>query len=222
MSEPLHLQIFTDVLCVFAYAADIRFNKIKEDFGDQVAVATHFINVYGDVRRRLKKSGKSNSEYGASVREIADRFPHVQVHPDVFRKNVPTSCIPAHVFLSAVKLLEARKQLPNGPVLDRITWATREAFFKDLVDVSRRSEQLALAERFSLPVDAVVALIDSGEAFAELAHDMEVQRELHVPVSPALVLNEGRQLLNGNVGYRVIEANIRELLVNNVVEASWC
>jgi hypothetical protein len=37
-----------------------------------------------------------------------------------------------------------------------------------------------------------------------------------------LVLNEGRQLLNGNVGYRVIEANIRELLVSNVVEASWC
>ena len=50
---------------------------------------------------------------------------------------------------------------------------------------------------------------------------MQVQQDLKVPVSPALVLNEGRQLLNGNVGYRVIEANIRELLANSSVEASW-
>lgn len=33
-------------------------------------------------------------------------------------------------------------------------------------------------------------------------------------VSPTLIFNEGRQRLNGNVGYRVIEANIRELRHN--------
>lgn len=33
-------------------------------------------------------------------------------------------------------------------------------------------------------------------------------------VSSTLIFNEGRQRLNGNVGYRVIEANIRELLHN--------
>jgi predicted DsbA family dithiol-disulfide isomerase len=214
--------LFTDVLCFFCYAGDIRFQKIAEDFGDQVAVEHHFITIYGDVRRRLKRSGKSNSEYGASVREFADRFPHIEVHPDIFRKNIPTSCLPCHVFLTAVKLLEERQQLPQGPAFRQVTWAMREAFFRDLVDVSRRSEQLAIAERFSLPIDAIVALIDSGEAFAELAGDMFIQRELNVSVSPALVLNDGRQLLAGNVGYRVIEANIRELLNNKGVEASWC
>jgi predicted DsbA family dithiol-disulfide isomerase len=222
MSEPLRIQLFSDVLCVFAYVGDVRFQKIREDFGADVTIAHHFINIYGDVRRRIQASKKSSSEYGATAREIADRFPHVPVHPDIFRKNVPTSCIPCHVFLSAVRLLEDRKALPNGPAFDRLTWAMREAFFKDLVDVSRRGEQLALAERLSLPVDAIVAVIDSGEAFAELAHDMQLARDLHVPVSPALVLNEGRQLLNGNVGYRVIEANIRELLNHPEIEASWC
>jgi len=216
------MQLFTDVLCFFAYAGDIRFRKIVEDFGDQVEITHHFINIYGDVRRRLKRSGKSNSEYGATVREHADRFPHVQVHPDIFRKNIPTSCVPCHLFLTAVKLLEERDRLPNGPAFRAVTWAMREAFFRDLVDVSRRSEQLALAERFALPVDAILEVIDSGEAFAEISHDMQVQRDLDVSVSPALVLNEGRQHLNGNVGYRVIEANIRELLTNRTTDASWC
>jgi hypothetical protein len=34
--------------------------------------------------------------------------------------------------------------------------------------------------------------------------------------------NEGRQRLNGNVGYRVLEANIRELLNHPAGEQSWC
>jgi predicted DsbA family dithiol-disulfide isomerase len=222
MSERLQIQLFTDALCVFAYVADVRFRQIEEDFGDQVVLERHFINVYGDVRRRVVRSGKSSSAYGAFVRTTADRFPHVRVHPDIFRTNVPTSSLSCHLFLTAVKLLEDRDQLPNGPAFVELTWALREAFFRDLVNVSLRSEQHALAERFAIPVDAIAAVIDSGEAFAELANDMQVQRELNVAVSPALVLNEGRQLLAGNVGYRVIEANIRELLKQDAVEASWC
>lgn len=65
-------------------------------------------------------------------------------------------------------------------------------------------------------------MIDDGRAFAELAYDTALQRTHNVPVTPSLVLNEGRQLLNGNVGYRVIEANIRELVSNRVAGMSWC
>ncbi|TPV95892.1 MAG: disulfide bond formation protein DsbA, partial [Myxococcales bacterium FL481] len=34
--------------------------------------------------------------------------------------------------------------------------------------------------------------------------------------------NEGRQRLNGNVGFRIIEANVRELLRHTETEHSWC
>jgi predicted DsbA family dithiol-disulfide isomerase len=47
-------------------------------------------------------------------------------------------------------------------------------------------------------------------------------KEHTVTVSPTLIFNEGRQRLNGNVGYRTIEANIRELLHNPPEEQSWC
>ena len=41
--------------------------------------------------------------------------------------------------------------------------------------------------------------------------------------SPSFVLNDGRQKLYGNVGYRVIEANIEELLrAPSADQASWC
>jgi hypothetical protein len=37
-----------------------------------------------------------------------------------------------------------------------------------------------------------------------------------------LLFNEGRQRLTGNVGYRIIEANIRELLEGAPGQLSWC
>jgi predicted DsbA family dithiol-disulfide isomerase len=42
--------------------------------------------------------------------------------------------------------------------------------------------------------------------------------------SPTYVFNDGRQLLYGNVGYRIIEANVRELLSAPPAEGapSWC
>jgi hypothetical protein len=41
--------------------------------------------------------------------------------------------------------------------------------------------------------------------------------------SPNFVLNEGRQKLHGNIGFRSIEANIQELLrAPRANEASWC
>jgi hypothetical protein len=41
--------------------------------------------------------------------------------------------------------------------------------------------------------------------------------------SPSFVLNEGRQKLYGNIGFRLIEAKIQELLRSpRADEASWC
>ncbi len=54
--------------------------------------------------------------------------------------------------------------------------------------------------------------IDDGSAYAALTDDYQERERLGVSGSPTFVLNEGRQRLYGNVGYRVIEANVQELL----------
>jgi predicted DsbA family dithiol-disulfide isomerase len=82
--------------------------------------------------------------------------------------------------------------------------------------------QLAIAEELGLPIAAIQAQIESAEAYAQLAIDFDLAKDYAITVSPTLILNEGRQRLNGNVGYRVIEANIRELLHNPPGEQSWC
>jgi predicted DsbA family dithiol-disulfide isomerase len=46
---------------------------------------------------------------------------------------------------------------------------------------------------------------------------------MRIEGSPSFVLNEGRQKLYGNIGFRLIEANIQELLrTPQTEEASWC
>ncbi len=44
----------------------------------------------------------------------------------------------------------------------------------------------------------------------------------HVRASPTLTFNEDRQRLTGNVGYRIIEANVRELLERPETQQTWC
>ncbi len=81
---------------------------------------------------------------------------------------------------------------------------------------------LTVAEATGIDMDKLQQMMASGRAHAVLAADILASRDGGVRSSPTLVLNEGRQTLSGNVGYRVIEANIRELLHNPGQQQSWC
>jgi predicted DsbA family dithiol-disulfide isomerase len=62
-----------------------------------------------------------------------------------------------------------------------------------------------------------------GRAFAALAHDYQEADRMRIQGSPSFVLNDGRQILYGNVGFKIIEANIREILrTPSAGQASWC
>ncbi len=67
-----------------------------------------------------------------------------------------------------------------------------------------------------------MSAIESGQAYAALMADYEQAQELRIKGSPSWVLNSGRQILYGNIGYRVLNANIEELAKSPVQEASWC
>lgn len=221
--EPIRIFYFSDVLCVWAYIAQIRLDELKIAFQDKVAIEHHFVPIFGNAHEKLEKRWRDQGGlkgYSGHVHEVAKKFDHITVHSDIWTQVTPASSTSCHLFLHAIQLVEAQGLVE--PIFEKAIWAFREAFFTRLVDVSDRKAQFEIAEALGLPIAAIQAQIDSGKAYAQLSKDFDLLKEHTVTVSPTLIFNEGRQRLNGNVGYRVIEANIRELLHNPPEEQSWC
>jgi predicted DsbA family dithiol-disulfide isomerase len=224
--EPIHISYFSDVLCVWAYIAQIRLDELKTTFQDKIAIEQHFVPVFGNAREKLENRWRDRGGfkgYSEHVHAVVVKFDHITVHPAIWTDVIPSSSTSCHLFLHAIQLLEIKGIVqPSGAIFEKAIWAFREAFFTKLANVSDRKVQFAIAEELRLPIAAIQEQIDSGEAYALLSKDFELVKEHTVTVSPTLIFNEGRQRLNGNVGYRVIEANIRELLNNPPDEQSWC
>ena len=128
---------------------------------------------------------------------------------------MPTTSATGHACIKAAALVDA-------DAAERLAWALRLAFFRDGRDVSRLDVQLAVVEELGLKPDAVRARLEDGSAWAAVLSDYDEATTEHVRGSPTFVLNERRQILYGNVGYKIIEANVLELLHHPEGQASWC
>lgn len=227
--EKVRVIHFSDVLCVWAYVSQARMDELRRNFDPvTVGIEFRFLSVFGDAHGKINRQWAERggfTGYAEHVRDVVQRFGHVPLHPRVWHENAPRSSLPAHLFLCAARLLEAREDTglphPGGP-FERAAWELRRAFFEEHLDVSQRDVLFQVAERAGLPVGEVQRMMDCGHAHAALAADLESARDLGITASPTLVFNEGRQRLTGNVGYRIIEANIRELLENPSGQRSWC
>jgi len=225
--DKVRIQHFSDVLCVWAYVSQVRIDELKQNFGTQIEMDYHFVQVFGHAHQKLEAQWAQRGgvpAYGKHVKRVAQKFEQVSVHPEIWARDTPHSSMPAHLFLCAIKLLDPQHPGPDGrSTLERAAWAVREAFFIDLVDISQHHELMAIAAKLDLPTAKIQAILDSGAAHALLSEDIAIARDQSVRSSPTLLFNEGRQVLTGNVGYRVIEANMRELLRQPPDDqSSWC
>jgi predicted DsbA family dithiol-disulfide isomerase len=184
-----------------------------------------FCSVFGDAHNKVETTWgpKGGFEgFNAHLREVAEKFPHIELSEAVWKDVRPHTSSAAHLFLKAVMLVEGDEGLPEARFLDAV-WAMRHAFFAEGRDVSAWGTHEEIAEGLGIDFPRVEAKIRSGEAMAFLDADLKLGQELGVAGSPTFVMNEGRQKLFGNVGYRLIEANLEELLRQpKGNEASWC
>lgn len=226
--ENIRISHFSDVLCIWAYISEIRLTELSNNYGDKVKFDFHYFNVFGNTDKKFKidwKDRGGNHGYATHVMNIASKFDHISIHPDIWNKNIPASSMPCHLFLCAVKQYLLEKDNDNfhsGKLLENIAWTIRESFFKNLIDVSRENELFSIAEKFELPIDRIKKILANGMAYALYSNDLDLVRDHGVRASPTMIFNEGRQSLMGNVGYRVIDANIRELLHTTLDQKSWC
>ena len=226
----VEITYFSDVLCIWAYAAQARIDAVKDAFGDAVRIDHRFCSVFADTPGKIAAAWKDkggHAGFNAHLRQVAGMFPHIEVHPGIWLQTRPLTSASAHLFMKAVQQWDRKAAGQEGRSaaghFDQVLWAFRCAFFRDNRDIARWDIQCEIAEAHGVDIGAIEESIHSGSAFARLAADYQDADKMRIEGSPSFVLNEGRQKLYGNIGFRLLEANIQELLrAPRGDEASWC
>ena len=219
------LTYISDALCIWAYFAQLRIAEIQRNFEGVVKIEHRFCSVFGDTARKVETAWGHKGGYegfAAHLKHSAESFPEVTLHPDLWISVQPASSMAPHLTLKAAQILEASKLCAAGSA-ESAQWNMRRAFFEDGRNISDWSVQRQVLDASGVSTAEVKRLIEEGVAFAALSSDYQDAETLRIQGSPTFVLNEGRQKLYGNVGYRIIEANIQELLRSpEPDQASWC
>lgn len=229
----IQITYLSDVLCIWAYVAEARVDQLRKEYGDAIVLEYRFIPLFGANRHRIGEGWKDRggyAGYGEHVRKTASKFEHVSVSERVWSEVAPETSAVAHEMLCGARLLvqegvidDARHDNLGGRTLfEEAIWKVRSAFFQQARDISRRDVVLDVLHRAGLPTSAIEEKVQSGQAMAEVCRDIELRDQYKVEGSPTYYLNQGRQKLYGNVGYRVVSANLRELLERPGNRASWC
>lgn len=230
--SPVNVAYFSDVLCVWAYIAQIRLDQMRKDFAGQIELRCHYVSVFGDVDAKINREWGNRGGYAGyreHVARICQTYDFVGLHPDTWTRTRPLSSLGCHLFLKGIELVQNR--LSPGHVsgeqgrslIEEAAWQMRLAFFRDGRDIACTSEQMAIAEKLALPLADLEQVLNNGAAHARLSTDFALKEQLQITGSPTFVFNEGRQKLYGNIGYRIIEANLHELIDTPAADqASWC
>ena len=232
--NPVFIEYFTDILCVWAYIGQVRIDELLGKYGDKVKIEYRFCPVFSNTVQKITEGwGEKNGyfEFNRHLQQLSEKWLHIELNPKVWLHNQPASSVPVHIFIKAIQLLQERGEISSESlmqfdgrnIVEEAIWRLRRYFFKYAENVAHRNIQMRIAEELNLPQYEIQVLIDNGEAHAALYQDEQCKKKYHIQGSPTLVLNEGRQILYGNVGFRTMEANIKELMHQPAYyEASWC
>jgi predicted DsbA family dithiol-disulfide isomerase len=225
---------YSDILCVWAYIGQARIDELAAGFPAEVEIETRFCSVFPDPHAKIVETwtprgdGDGFENFNHHLREIGGRFPHAPIHPRVWLDVRPATSAAPHLFVKGAQMVEmVEADAPTKPYAERddvrVAWALRRAFFAEGRDVAAREVQHEVAADLGLDAAAIEEAACTPEALRLLVRDYGLAQKDKVEGSPTILMNEGRQVLFGNVGYRVIEANVKELLRQPAPdEFSWC
>lgn len=192
---------------------------MEAEWGERVSSNYLCINVFGDTQKKFAEgwSDRGGFEgYANHVAEAVEPFERAVVNPRVWSEVRPMSSAIPHLVIKAAALVEGTAREYE------LALQLRRAFFEDARDIGQLDVAMDVAIQAGFQSSDLNAVIDDGRAHAQLMSDYDLAQKMSIRGSPSWVLNEGRQILYGNVGYRVISANIRELIKRPSEEASWC
>src|SRR5208337_2516408 len=169
--RPIKIIHFSDVLCVWAFLAELRLTAVRRTFGDQVEFEYRFCPVFGDVPGKIATTWQSKGGYNGfadHVQHAGQAFPELTLHPDLWRKVRPASSLSPHLFLKALESAELDGQYAPGTFAHALR-AIREAFFVQGLDVSRREIHHEIGLELGLDITVAQNYLDDGRAHAALS-----------------------------------------------------
>ncbi len=219
MSQPLIIDYYSDLLCVWAWIAQKRLDELNQKLGDKIEIHYHFVNVFGDTQTKMSNQWASKGGYEGFSRHViesAKPYLHAPVSNEIWSAVKPTTSANAHLILKAVEFHYGKaKGVDTALIL-------RKAFFVNAIDISDFNSLYSLLESSDIDLKKIKSSISDGKAMAALMSDYQSAQQLALKGSPTYIIDNGRQTLYGNVGYRVLLANIEEQLKRPTDEASWC
>jgi predicted DsbA family dithiol-disulfide isomerase len=219
MSGSIKIDYYSDILCVWAWIAQRRIEEIETQWGDQVTLQHHYVNLFGDTATRIGQQWADRGSFdgfGQHVIDAAAPYDRAPVTSGIWKKVRPATSANAHLLIKAVELAR------GAAAAAAFALTLREEFFVKGQDIGDLKVVMDIADGAGLDAIALKDDVNNGAAMAALMSDYKDAQDQNVKGSPTWIMNSGRQILYGNVGYRVLHANIEEILKRPEQEASWC
>lgn len=219
MSKPIIIDYYTDILCVWAWIAQRRIDELNKELKNKVELQYYFVDVFGDVPTKINALWKDKGGYegyAEHVQKSSAVFEYATINSKVWKEVRPRTSANAHLMLKAIEISYDSNQCIE------MALKFRKAFFVDAQNIGDLEVLYELVEANGLDQSMVKKQIYDGTAMAALMRDYQKSVQQGIKGSPSYVIDGGRQTLYGNVGYRVLLANVEELLKKPTDEASWC
>lgn len=219
MSNPLVVDYYSDILCVWAWIAQRRIDELNKQLVNKIELRYHYIDVFGDAIYKIPNQWRERGGYdgfSAHVIESAAVYDDAHINSDIWTKVRPTSSANPHLVLKAIELTYSCQRSID------LALKFREAFFVEAKDISDLSVLFTLIEQVGLDSSRVNKALVDGSAMAGLMRNYQQAKMLALKGSPSYIIDNGRQILYGNVGYRVLLANIEAQLNSPENDVSWC
>ena len=182
------IQIWSDLLCPFAYVGILRLRRARERLGLDIALEHHTfpLELFNGPHPRR---GTDTEAVGLGQIEPAAQF-RVWTEPD--------DRYPHTVLLAAEAVHAASAQsLQAGETLDL---ALRQAFWTHSRSISHRQVILEVAgEQAGIDVDALAAALDTGRHRADVMADFAVAQTDAIAGSPTFRLPDGSTVTNPGI-----------------------
>ncbi|HCM47078.1 MAG TPA: disulfide bond formation protein DsbA [Colwellia sp.] len=209
MAATVVIDYYSDILCVWAWIAQRRIDELNNTLSNKIELRYHYLDVFGDASNKIPNQWAERGGYAGFAKHVIDSaapYPDAPINADIWHKVRPNTSANAHLVLKAIELSYGKDKSIEMALL------IRQAFFIDGQDIAQLSLLFSLLERVDINYKLINKAIYDGSAMASLMADYQHAKTLSLKGSPSYIIDNGRQVLYGDVSYRVLLVNIEEHL----------